>query len=149
MTARILLDTNLLVYCYDRAELAKQQRALEVLGLLAYARIGAISTQVLAEFFVTVIRKLRPPLTVEDAAGEVSRHSEAWTVLDVTRAVVREALRGVQQHQLNYWDAQLWAVALLHRIPVLLSEDFSDGRVVEGVRFVNPLLPAFRMPEWI
>jgi predicted nucleic acid-binding protein len=110
-----------------------------VLGGLAAQRAGAVSTQILAEFFTTVIRKLPAPLSVSEAAREVERHLETWTVLDVSRGVVAEALRGVREHQLNYWDAQIWAVALLHNIPVVLSEDFSSGQVVEGVRFLNPL----------
>jgi len=28
---------------------------------------------------------------------------------------------------------------------VVLSEDFSDGSVVDGVRFLNPFLPAFAL----
>ncbi len=143
MIGSVLLDTNLLVYCYDRSDLTKQQRAVELLGALASAKSGAVSTQVLAEFFVNVIRKPPEPLSVDDALREVDRHSQTWTVIDVTAAVVREALRGVRQHRLNYWDAQIWAAAFLNRIPLVLSEDFQDGRVVEGVRFANPLLLSF------
>jgi predicted nucleic acid-binding protein len=62
MTASILVDTNILVYAYDRAAGAKQQRAVEVLEALAVHSVGAISTQVLAEFFVTITRKLAHPL---------------------------------------------------------------------------------------
>jgi len=42
-----------------------------------------------------------------------------------------------------YWDAQLWATARLNQVEVLLSEDFQDGRVLGGVRFVNPFAPSF------
>jgi predicted nucleic acid-binding protein len=127
-----------LVYCYDSSAPEKQRRAVEVLDGLGEERAGAVSTQVLAEFFTTVIRKLPAPRSVSEAA-EVERHLETWTVLDVTRSVAAEALRGVREHQLTYWDAQIWAVALLHNIPAVLSEDFSSGQVAERVRFVNPL----------
>ena len=48
------------------------------------------------------------------------------------------AIRGVITDRLNFWDAQLWAAARLHQIPLLLTEDFQDGAVLEGVRFTNP-----------
>jgi predicted nucleic acid-binding protein len=47
-------------------------------------------------------------------------------------------LRGVTEHGLSVWDAQIWAAALMNQVPVVLSEDFQHGRVVEGVRFLNP-----------
>ena len=67
--------------------------------------------------------------------------------MDTTAHVVLEAIRGARDHRLNYWDAQIWAVARLHRIPVVLSEDFSDGAVLEAIRFLNPFRPGFRVAE--
>jgi predicted nucleic acid-binding protein len=49
----------------------------------------------------------------------------------------------VIRYQLSYYDAQIWAVARLNRIPLVLSEDFSDGSVIEGVRFANPFADGF------
>ncbi len=51
-------DLRLLVYAYDRTEPEKQERAAELLEALTSAREGAVSAQVLSEFFVTVTRKL-------------------------------------------------------------------------------------------
>jgi predicted nucleic acid-binding protein len=46
---------------------------------------------------------------------------------------------------LSFWDAQIWAAARLHRIPVVLSEDFNPGAVIEGVRFVDPFGEDFEL----
>ncbi len=145
MTVAVLLDTNVLVYAYDLADRGKQRRAVEVLESLALRRAGAISTQVLSEFFSTVTHKLVKPLPIEAAEVEVARHLQMWRVLDLTALIVMEAIRGVRNHHLNFWDAQIWAVARLHHIPVVLSEDFGDGAVLEGVRFLNPFKPGFRV----
>ena len=51
-------------------------------------------------------------------------------------------------YRLNYWDAQIWVAARLHQIPLVLSEDFSDGAVLEGVHFINPFRPGFRLADW-
>ncbi|MBI3667899.1 MAG: PIN domain-containing protein [Acidobacteria bacterium] len=145
----ILLDTNILVYAYDRSDHVKQHRAEEILDFLTLRGAGVISTQVLGEFFCTVIRKLASPLSPEDAWGRVDYYVRAWTVLDVTGSVVLEAIRGVREHRLNYWDAQIWAAARWHQIPVILSEGFNDGAVLEKVRFLNPFRPSFRLADWI
>jgi predicted nucleic acid-binding protein len=50
-------------------------------------------------------------------------------------------MRAVREYQLPFWDALLWATARRAGVAVLVSEDFQDGRVVEGVRFANPFVP--------
>jgi predicted nucleic acid-binding protein len=148
MGARIFVDTNVLVYAYDRSEPEKQRLAFTLLDRLAITKVGMISTQVLAEFFVSVTRKIAAPLSAGDAYQRVSNYLQSWTVLDMTGMVVLEAVRGVRDHQLSFWDAQIWAVAKLNQAPVVFSEDFSDGQVVEGVRFVNPFVRDFQVEEW-
>ena len=148
MTARVFVDTNILVYCYDRANSAKRIRAIETVDQVVKSRAGAISTQILAEFFTTVTRKLAAPLSSDDAWGRLKHYAAIWTVLGLTPQVVLEAVRGVRELRLSYWDAQIWAVARLHRIPVILSEDFQHGSFLEGVRFLNPLRTGSRKPEW-
>ncbi len=148
MSAKVLVDTNVLVYAYDRSEPEKQQRALEVLDRLAISGAGAISTQVLSEFFVAVTRKIAAPLSVPDACERVKNYLQSWTVLDLTGMIVLEATRGVRHHQFNFWDAQIWATARLNQIPVVFSEDFNPGQVTEGVRFINPFAADFQVEDW-
>jgi predicted nucleic acid-binding protein len=65
MTAKVFLDTNVLVYAAigtGKDEL-KRQRAL---ALIEFEEFGT-SAQVLQEFFVTVIKKAARPLSVEQA----------------------------------------------------------------------------------
>ena len=42
---------------------------------------------------------------------------------------------------LSFWDAMLWATARRAGCSVLLSEDFQDGRRLDGVLFVDPFAP--------
>ena len=94
MAASVMLDTNVLVYAHDRSEPEKQQRALEVLERVQSVGSGALTTQVLAEFFSTAIRKLSASLSMEAAARQVELFARAWPVLDVTTFTVLEAIRG-------------------------------------------------------
>jgi predicted nucleic acid-binding protein len=148
MTDKIFVDTNVLVYAYDRSEPEKQKRALEVLDRLVMTRAGVISTQVLAEFFVAVTRKIVAPLSVSDGYGRIKNYLQAWTVVDLTGLIVLEAARGVRDHQFNFWDAQIWATARLNQIPVVFSEDFNVAAVTEGVQFVNPFTEDFQVSQW-
>ena len=149
MGDRVFVDTNVIVYAYDRSEPRKQRQGLEVLNHLAVTGSAVISTQVLAEFFVVVTQKLKAPLKADEAYGRVKNYLQSWNVVDLTGMIVLEAARGVRDHQFNFWDAQIWATAKLHQIPVILSEDFKVGGVVEGVHFVDPFSGGFRVEDWL
>lgn len=147
MTA-ILIDTNVLVYAHDRAEPAKQARAIAVLEHLHLTGNGRLSAQCLAEFFRATTRPQRPILTIDQASQQAERLARIWPVFHITSFVVIEAMRGVREHQLAYWDAQIWATALLNQVPVIVSEDFRAGAVIEGVRFVDPFATDFALSTW-
>lgn len=144
MAARYLVDTNLLVYAVDRREPVKRERAREVLRRVGGAGgSAALPAQVLSEFANACLRKLEPRPDPATVRREVERLLLAFPVLPLTGPVVLEALRGVREHLLSYYDAQIWAVARLGQVGVVLSEDFNPGAVLDGVTFANPLDPGF------
>ena len=149
MSSRVFVDTNILVYAYDRSEPEKQKQALTVLDSLATTKAGVLSPQVMTEFFVAITRKLTAPLSVAEAYERLVNYLQAWTVVDLTGLVTLEAARGVRDYQFNFWDAQIWAAARLNQIPIVFSEDFSVSSTIEGVRFVNPFAEAFQLEEWL
>ena len=149
MTNKIFVDTNILVYAYDRSEPEKQRRALAILNQLTEARVGVISAQVMSEFFSATTRKISVPLLPADAYQRLQNYQQSWDVVDVTPEIVLEGARSVRDYQFSLWDGQIWAAARLNQINVIFSEDFSTGNVIEGVRFVNPLAENFRIEEWV
>jgi predicted nucleic acid-binding protein len=149
MTGRIFLDTNLFVYAYDVVALTKADLALNLIDRIGAARAGILSAQVLSEFFNMITRKISVPLSIPEGRRRVEALLLTWTVAPVTELIVLEAVRGVEQHQLNFWDAQIWAAARLNHATVILSEDFQDGRTLEGVRFANPFKEGFRLDRWL
>lgn len=149
MTARIFVDTNIHVYAFDTSNKAKAWVAVALLDQIGEARSGMMSAQVLSEFFNTVTRKLPQPLTFIQATARVEALLQVWTVTPVTELTVLEAIRGVQQYQMSFWDAQIWAAAKLNQATVLLSEDFQDGAFIEGVRVLNPFRSGFALNQWL
>jgi predicted nucleic acid-binding protein len=145
MATRYVVDTNVLVYALDRREPEKRERAREVLRLVGGAGTAALPAQVLSEFANACLRKLEPRPDPTTVRREVERLMLAFPVLPLTGPVVLEALRGVGEHMLSYYDAQIWAVARLGQVAVVLSEDFNPGAVLDGVSFTNPLDPEFEL----
>ena len=149
MTARLLLDTNVLIYAYDRSEQVKQLQARQLLDDAHRWGVAALSTQVLAEFVTTATRKLARTLEPHDVHESVATYCRNWTVLPVTPAIVLEAVRGMQTRSMSYWDAQIWATAKMAGLVAILSEDFNSGATIEGVTFANPFAPGFDLRAWL
>ena len=130
------LDTNVLLYSISRnpADKFKRDRAI---GLLARDD-GALSVQVLQEFYVQATRATRPrPLSHEAAVGLLT----AWTrfkVQEITLSILNSALQIKAAHGFSYWDSAIIAAARALGCRELYSEDMSHGREVEGIIIINP-----------
>lgn len=146
---QVLIDTNLLVYLYDKKQPVKQGQAKTVLERLELHHKGRLSVQSLGEFFSVVTRKLLPRLTAAEALQQISLFTRLWPIFDLTPMIVLEACRGVRDYRLSYYDAQVWATARLNQIPLVFSEDFRDGGILESVRFINPFSTSFILEDWV
>jgi predicted nucleic acid-binding protein len=135
--ARVFLDTNLLVYAFDDADPAKKARAIERFEALSRAGRAVLSTQVLAEFYVTVTRKLAVPLP-ESVAEDVVRHLARLPVVATDAALVQDAVARCRRLRISLWDALIVAAAVSSGCGTLLSEDLQDNAVLDGVRVENP-----------
>jgi predicted nucleic acid-binding protein len=139
---RYLLDTNVLVYLIDSADPKRQARAGAVFSASVAAE-AACSAQALSEFASVALRKFTPHLTPRDVSQIIQKFDRILSVYPVTPATVLEALRGCDRYQFSFFDAQMWATARLHQVPVILTEDGNDGALMEGVRYVNPFSENF------
>ena len=139
MTGTAFVDTNILVYCRDRSETTKQPRAEEWIAHLWNTGAGRVSLQVLNEFYVTVTQKLRPGLDPAIARNDV-RNLLAWRPVELDVLSVEEAWGVQDKYGVSFWDCLIVAASLRAGVRYLLSEDFRDGQVLDGIRVVNPFL---------
>jgi predicted nucleic acid-binding protein len=140
MTDPVFVDSNILVYARDANEPRKQPLAAELLRQLWRERSGRLSMQVLSEFYVTVTRKLRPPLDAP-SAWRVVEAFLSWSPQMIDRPLLQRARHLEQQHALGWWDALIVAAAEAQACAVLLSEDLQDGATYGTVLVRNPFKP--------
>lgn len=136
MSATSFLDTNILLYSIsgDITEGPKRERAA---ALLERDDV-AVSVQVLSEFYVQATRTSRPDALPHAIAAGLVRCWLRFTVQENTVAVLQQALEIKAAHRFSYWDSAILAAAMALGCREVLSEDMSHGRVVEGLRIVNP-----------
>ncbi|MCW5876771.1 MAG: PIN domain-containing protein [Anaerolineales bacterium] len=141
----VLLDTNVLVYAYDTSDPKRQGIALGVVRYLGKRQQGCLSVQSLSEFASVALRKFN--LSPSEVMAQVEAWQAVFSVFELTPAIVLEAARGVRDHRLAFYDAQIWASARLHQVPFVWSEDFQDGLVLDGVRCLNPFAADFELED--
>ena len=137
MSAKVFVDTNVLVYCRDASEPKKQAQTSAWMAALWEQRTGRLSFQVLQEYYVTVTAKLSPGLSRELARREV-RMLLAWRPLVVDERLLEGAWLLQDRHKLSWWDALIVAAAQSAGCRYLLSEDFQEGYDWGDMTLVNP-----------
>ena len=136
MSAKVFIDTNVLVYAYDIDAGSKQRKAEKALISLRQQKLGALSMQVLQEFYSTVTRKLKPPIPRAEARAIVEDFSH-WCVAP-TAADIQEAFQIEDQAQIGFWDAMIVAAAVRAGATRILSEDLNPGQTIAGIQIENP-----------
>jgi predicted nucleic acid-binding protein len=132
----VFFDTNILLYSISRdaAETEKRERAVALLD----RPDGALSVQVLQEFYVQATRPTRPDRLSHDLAAGLIKRWTRFPVQEISQSIVNAALEITAKHRFSYWDSAIIAAARALGCGELYTEDMSHGRVVEGVTLVNP-----------
>lgn len=136
MSDKTFVDTNVLIYAHDIDAKTKQGVAKGILRELWSERLGALSLQVLQEFYVNVTRKIATPLPKESARSVVNSYAP-WCI-ETTPAEISAAFRIEDASKIGFWDALIVASAAKCGAVRILSEDLNAGQEIEGIRIENP-----------
>ncbi len=141
-SSRQFVDTNVLVYAHDLSAASKHERAMAIVKDLWDSGAGCLSIQVLQEFYVTVTRKLSPPVSPM-VAVQIVNDLSAWRVHSPEARDVLRAIDIERRYGISFWDAMVICSALSLQCNVILSEDLSSGGVYEGITVMNPFTAGF------
>jgi predicted nucleic acid-binding protein len=96
---------------------------------------------VLQEFYVTVTRKIRAPLSPEQAVALMDEY-RVFPTVPTDYALIVAAVELSLRYRISYWDGAILAAAQALEAPVLYTEDLSHGQLYGRTRAVNPFLDA-------
>jgi len=141
MSGKTFVDTNVLIYAHDVDAKGKHEIAKNILRQLWSERNGALSMQVLQEFYVNATRKIPHPISKQSARRVVNSYA-IWCVEtgpgDISTAFLIE-----DESRIGFWDALIVASAVKSGADRILSEDLNAGQTIAGIRIENP----FARPE--
>ena len=136
-SARVFVDTNVLIHVFDADAAAKQSCARSLVIDHLGSSTLALSTQVLLEFYWMVTRKPEIPLPHAVAVG-FARQLLAAHVVAPSADLIAAAMERSGSGPLSVWDALILEAAESCGASVLYSEDRHLLSVTAGLDIVDP-----------
>ena len=139
--ARSFFDTNILLYSDDGFDSRKNVIATDLIARHRASREAVLSIQVLQEYFVNAVSKLKVDVVL------ARRRVELFSRFDLVLPDVALLLSAIDLQRLNsisFWDAMIVQAARVAGCATLFSEDLNAGQTIAGVKIVNP----FATDQW-
>lgn len=135
MTGKYFLDTNFLLYCFNRSQPAKREKCLDFLSQFKENSNIVISTQVLKEFTSVMISKLKvDPKVVKQIVKDLM----GFEIVQVTTEMILSAIDIHILYNYSFWDSLIISSAIESKCNVLISEDMHHGHKISGLIIENP-----------
>jgi predicted nucleic acid-binding protein len=135
MRNECFLDTNILIYAAAGRE--DEPDKYRIAEKIVRTADFCLSGQVLAEFYVNILRKpLRPPPLRE--VDQWITYLQAFPVAPIDTDLVRAGIIISRRFRIGYWDAAIIAAAEFLDAEVVYTEDLNHGQRYGSVRIVNP-----------
>lgn len=138
MSGKFFLDTNVFVYVFDPTAPAKAKKASRLVRNAVDTGKGIVSYQVVQEFLNVALRRFTHPMSAAEAEQYLITVLRPLLAIHSSPALYVEALRITTKYRLAWYDSIIVASALEGRCDTLYSEDFQQGREIEGLRIENP-----------
>lgn len=135
---RVAIDSNILIYAELEPNSAKGMRSADL--ILRSARDGVIPAQALGEFLRFVQRRFQA--SFERAIRQALIYQSVFITPPTTDAIINKASELARAHRFRLWDCVVCAASAEARATVLLTEDMQDGRILDGLRLMNPFVAA-------
>ncbi|MBA4391259.1 MAG: PIN domain nuclease [Syntrophus sp. (in: bacteria)] len=138
MSAKIFVDTNILIYAHDIDSARKHEIARELVSSLWNQKTGVLSTQVLQELYVNITRKITMPIKPSEARTIVRTYMP-WAI-ETSAETILAASEIEERNRLSFWDALIVAAASRAGAVKIVTEDLNHGQRIEGIFIENPFI---------
>jgi len=140
MSDRYFLDTNILVYSFDRVEPRKASVAEDLVTRAVTSGLGIISYQVVQEFINVSLRRFGTTMTVTELELYFFKILLPMMRVPSSTELFLEALRLQMANRIAWYDSLIVAAAIRGGCDVLYSEDMRHGRRFGDLVIQNPFL---------
>lgn len=133
-----LVDSNILIYAYDKDESIKKKKAEELISKCFDAKINlTVSNQNLAEFVNVITKKAK--LSFEQVKVEVKDiiNSNGFIKINYSSKTILAAIDIASEFKMSFWDSLLAATMRENGIFNIYTENAKDFKM-PWINAVNP-----------
>ncbi|MDO8427698.1 MAG: PIN domain-containing protein [Candidatus Diapherotrites archaeon] len=133
-----LVDTNILVYVFDEADIAKKKKAELFLAEISLDSHGYLSIQNIGEFFSVMLEKRKNIVPADFMKTWLSEYRTIFNVIHYTENTLLAAEELKQKHGIHFWDAVLAATMKEFDIHTIYTENVKDFQKIPELTVINP-----------
>ena len=138
MSDKIFIDTNIFVYgaLDDNKNEIKRTKVIKLLKNTKYEVV--ISTQVINEFYVTLLRNNISEDSIISKIEEIIKNTE---ITIITLDTIKQAWKIRKNYNISYWDSLIVSAALESKSKLIFSEDMQDNMSIwNSLKIKNPFI---------
>ena len=135
IVSKIFIDTNIFVYTLDKKDKVKQKKSRELLKKIVESHQPVISTQIIKEFYVVSVTKLKADTLI---VKNIIHNFKNMEVINNDLDLIEQAIDISLISQISFWDSLVVAAAEKAKCDFIISEDLNSGQTYRGVLVVNP-----------
>ena len=134
-----LIDSNLIIYAYDKDEIAKQRKSEEILTQCFRGNISlAVSNQNLAEFVSVVTKKNKLSWSEAMINAQDIINFAGFKKINYDINTIISAIEIAKEFKTSFWDALLAATMRENGIFNIYTENVNDFKM-PWIKAVNPM----------
>ncbi len=134
-----LIDSNILVYAFDRDEAEKHENAKAFLKEAYKDRAFTVSIQNLAEFHSASTGKIERTLSPEYSAEIILEFAAAFEVIKYDEKTIVDAIKTQILYNIHFWDALIASTMQENNVKTIYTENTKDFGKIPWVKAINPL----------
>lgn len=135
IVSKVFIDTSVLVYTLDNKDELKKEKARRILKKIIELHQPVLSTQVIKEFYIVAVSKLKADRLIVKNIINNFRNME---IVNNDLDLVEQAVDISVISQISFWDSLIVAAAEKAHCEYIFSEGLNPGQTYRGVTVVNP-----------
>ena len=100
-----LIDSNILVYAYNKSAGKKHSKAKEVMKRSWIKKNSVLSIQNLAEFHSVITKKAKKPVSLDKSKQIILDLIDGFEILRYNENTIINAINNQAIHKIPFWDA--------------------------------------------
>ncbi len=140
MIDKIFLDTNILVYMFDKSEKNKHELIKNlIIDQLPVSRFF-LSVQVINEFINVTSKKIANPIPVNKQSDILDLLKDLFFIVPLNLSTSYKAIEVFNNYKFSFWDSLIISSALENDCNMIFSEDMQKGlKIEQKLTIINPL----------